>query len=238
AVSVAVLLALHLEVVSALDVRVRAPRRAHADHRARVPRLPHLGGPRLLPIALLLLSKGLLPLLLALAARLRGAGRSSALYGGDALPARPTHAASLRLVRGGDLHRAADVGRLPRLPLQGRLRHRGGHDRDVDQRDLPRRLHVLVPLLPARLRRPRDLRPQAARPAVRLALHHQAQRAPPALRVALPLQRGIGRPLYPARVHGRQPRREDPVMENFKSFDYDVLVIGAGGAGLRAAIEA
>ena len=27
-------------------------------------------------------------------------------------------------------------------------------------------------------------------------------------------------------------------MENFKSFDYDVLVIGAGGAGLRAAIEA
>ena len=27
-------------------------------------------------------------------------------------------------------------------------------------------------------------------------------------------------------------------MENFKSFEYDVLVIGAGGAGLRAAIEA
>ena len=35
---------------------------------------------------------------------------------------------------------------------------------------------------------------------------------------------------------GRSP--PDQPMTNFESFDYDVLVIAAGGAGLRAAIEA
>src|SRR2546426_6921928 len=34
------------------------------------------------------------------------------------------------------------------------------------------------------------------------------------------------------------PRREAPVSERYESHDLDVLVIGAGGAGLRAAIEA
>ncbi len=45
-----------------------------------------------------------------------------------------------------------DLGRDPRIPIPERLRDRRGHDRHVDQRDLPGRLHVLVSLLPPRLR--------------------------------------------------------------------------------------
>ena len=33
-------------------------------------------------------------------------------------------------------------------------------------------------------------------------------------------------------------RREDPVTANYETREHDVLIIGAGGAGLRAAIEA
>src|SRR2546426_3300059 len=52
-----------------------------------------------------------------------------------------------------------------------------------------------------------------------------------------------GRRLLRGRVRapsldGRPPRREAPVTDRFESHDLDVLVIGAGGAGLRAAIEA
>src|ERR1700752_1055220 len=41
-------------------------------------------------------------------------------------------------------------------------------------------------------------------------------------------------------VHGRDPRREVFLMadEKYETHEYDVLVIGAGGAGWRAAIEA
>src|SRR6516162_6197912 len=37
---------------------------------------------------------------------------------------------------------------------------------------------------------------------------------------------------------GRLDRLENPLMPEYQSYSYDVLVIGAGGAGLRAAIEA
>src|SRR5580700_6232311 len=38
--------------------------------------------------------------------------------------------------------------------------------------------------------------------------------------------------------YGHLDRLETLLMADYQQFDYDVLVIGAGGAGLRAAIEA
>src|SRR5262249_41588680 len=52
-----------------------------------------------------------------------------------------------------------------------------------------------------------------------------------------PLLGGLHGFLYPHGVHGRHHRSEDPV-SNYEIHDHDVIVIGAGGAGLRAAIEA
>ena len=73
-----------------------------------------------------------------------------------------------------------------------------------------------------------------------LALHHAAQRAAPDLRVALAVQRGPDRSLHPAGLDGGHPRPEDHLMAqlDYETHEHDVIVIGAGGAGLRAAIEA
>src|SRR5919197_1305136 len=39
-------------------------------------------------------------------------------------------------------------------------------------------------------------------------------------------------------LDGRVARLENPLMPEYRTHEYDVLVVGAGGAGLRAAIEA
>src|SRR5439155_20416959 len=44
--------------------------------------------------------------------------------------------------------------------------------------------------------------------------------------------------LLPALLDGRLARLEDRMMVRAQTHEHDVLVIGAGGAGLRAAIEA
>ena len=49
---------------------------------------------------------------------------------------------------------------------------------------------------------------------------------------------GIGGFLHAAGVYRRDSRREDLLSDKFETHEQDVLVIGAGGAGLRAAIEA
>src|SRR5215813_4945729 len=72
-VSVAVLFALSLADVPAQDLRVRGAGRPPADHRATLARVPHPRWARLVPADLLLLPQGVLPLVLADAARLRGA---------------------------------------------------------------------------------------------------------------------------------------------------------------------
>jgi succinate dehydrogenase / fumarate reductase flavoprotein subunit len=48
----------------------------------------------------------------------------------------------------------------------------------------------------------------------------------------------IGGLLHTASGFRRYPRREDLLSDRFETHEHDVLVIGAGGAGLRAAIEA
>src|SRR4029450_8982967 len=59
----------------------------------------------------------------------------------------------------------------------------------------------------------------------------------PSVRLAQPVFRRLRRPLRAALLDGHLDGLSPPVT-NFETIEYDVLVIGAGGAGLRAAIEA
>src|SRR5438552_1049457 len=81
----------------------------------------------------------------------------------------------------------------------------------------------------------RDLRPSPLRCLARL---HFSERAPHALRL---VQSGFGWVRRLLRAHGGLwdlPGPEAPVTTNYETREHDVLVIGAGGAGLRASLEA
>src|SRR5262249_8664924 len=117
ALPLALLLAVCGPVLPSQDVRFRAPGRASAHPGRGLTGLPHPVGAGPLPPHLLLLPQGLLPLVLAVPARLRGARRPPHLHGRDALPPPSAEPAPLRVVRGGHLHLPPHLGRPPRLPL-------------------------------------------------------------------------------------------------------------------------
>src|SRR3954465_11777680 len=65
-----------------------------------------------------------------------------------------------------------------------------------------------------------------------------AERTPHAVCVAQSVFRRPSRFLHPPGCERRHSRYKDPMTERFEVHEHDVLIIGAGGAGLRAAIEA
>src|SRR5439155_1674321 len=159
----------------------------------------------------------------------------------DRLPLHPPEPPPLRV-----LHHV----RLPRLPLARRVRggalrerprHRGRHARAADQHLRAHALQLLLPLgAPPGGRDPRLLLVQrpGARPSLGVAGRERAQRAPHGLRLDQ-LRRGVrGRPLRAPGRRGRHRRPAASMTDRYESHTYDVLVVGAGGAGLRAAIEA
>src|SRR6266516_1655513 len=123
------------------------------------------------------------------------------------------------------------------------IRHRHRDTRDADQRGPARELHVRLPLSAAPRRRAgRLFLVRAGRQGTvpHVARRQRAQPPPHAVRLVLAvLGRADGR-LHPAVRDGRHPRRATLLVAaaDLKTHDYDVVVIGAGGAGLRAAIEA
>src|SRR5262249_13432505 len=73
---------------------------------------------------------------------------------------------------------------------------------------------------------------------VRLRLRERPQPAAHGLGLVQPDLRGLLRSLRAALLHGHLDRSEAVVSGEIRTVDCDVLVVGAGGAGLRAAIEA
>ena len=64
------------------------------------------------------------------------------------------------------------------------------------------------------------------------------ERTPHALCLDQPEYRGPYRPIHPAGCQRRDNRSETLVTTDYETHDHDVLIIGAGGAGLRAALGA
>src|SRR5262249_26634895 len=102
-------------------------------------------------------------------------------------------------------------------------------------------LHVLLPFPAApRGRKSRLLLVHVLRPGPRLPLARTDvfERAAHALCLDEPVLGRPRRPLRALRGQRRDPRPAAFVTEKYETHEHDVLVIGAGGAGLRAAIEA
>src|SRR5262249_54370796 len=59
-----------------------------------------------------------------------------------------------------------------------------------------------------------------------------------AVGVVQSLYGGLQRPVRPTLLDGRVVGSQDSLMPEYQTHEHDVLVVGAGGAGLRAAIEA
>src|SRR5689334_19751188 len=72
----------------------------------------------------------------------------------------------------------------------------------------------------------------------RLRLRQLPERAPHVVRLAQPLFRRICGFIRSLVFHGYLERLEDSLVAEYVTHEHDVLVIGAGGAGLRAAAEA
>src|SRR5262249_14702868 len=84
----------------------------------------------------------------------------------------------------------------------------------------------------------RAVQPAGAAPGVRVRV--VVQQAPHALGLDEPLRRDVRRRLRAAGLDGHLDRLENPLIgvSDIQTHEHDVLVVGAGGAGLRAAIEA
>ena len=118
------------------------------------------------------------------------------------------------------------------------VRHRRGNDRPHRQCHPARGLHARLPLDAAPRRR--RARSAIARPGQEARVHLLQLAEPPPHEVGLgePLLGRLLRSVREAPLDGRVDRLETALMADYRTHEHDVLVVGAGGAGLRAAIEA
>src|SRR5579859_3620123 len=123
---------------------------------------------------------------------------------------------------------------LVRWPLRNRCRYAGF----IGQRGFAELLHIGMPLFAApdrRLSRPPFHRSSRS---ARLRLRQLLEPAPHAVRLVQSFLRRICGLVHPFVLHGDLDRLEDSLVAEYVTHEHDVLVIGAGGAGLRAAAEA
>src|SRR5712692_981195 len=248
--------ALHLRAVPLPLLLARAVRRLApqlvrpqaalvAGLAALLARAPHPLGARRVPRDLLLLPRRVLQIVLGRPAVLRRGRATRLLPRRGFSAARPPERAPVLPVSsdphpGGTRLRRVEGAVVSKPRRRNALRHRPGHPGPGRQRDSPGRVRPGLSLAAApggRAARS-DLRLSPPQRGVRLLQLPQ----PPAHELGLvqPLQRGFRRPLRTALLHGRNPRLEDllSLTSRYQAHEHDVLVIGAGGAGLRAAIEA
>src|SRR3981189_1247861 len=202
----------------------------------------HPLGARRLPSDLLLLPGRLLQGLLGRPALVRGERAPSALPRRGFAAAGPAERPPLLpLPRPGvpaHPHPRRLEGDVVRGVLRTRLGRRRRYAGPPGQHHPARRVRARMPFVaPPRRRRSR---PDGGRAGAEGRLRLRQLPQPPAHGVGLdePVRRGPGRSVRPAVLDGRDPRLENHLTAQVQTHEHDVLVIGAGGAGLRAAIEA
>src|SRR6267142_2165310 len=199
-------------------------------------------GARRVPADLLLLPRRLLQGVLGRPALVCRERAARALPGRGVAAAGPHERASVLPVPGVAVPLHPGPRRLAGavVPLaHGRaVRHRRRHAGARGEHGPARRVRPGLPLAaPLGRRRARPALRQA-RPESDVRLRELPQPAAHVLGLDQPVRRGADRPLHPALLDGRDPRLENPLTARVQTYEHDVLVIGAGGAGLRAAIEA
>src|SRR6266849_2058519 len=120
----------------------------------------------------------------------------------------------------------------------GPLRHRVGDPGTGRQHPSARGVHARLPFAAASDRRVSGSARQRSDSPPGVQLRQLLQSAAHDLGLVQSVRRGIRRPLREALLDGHFIRLENRLMAQYQAHEHDVLVIGAGGAGLRAAIEA
>src|SRR5690348_15858304 len=153
-----------------------------------------------LPYDLLLLPAGVLPGLLAVAGRVRGARAARDVHRRDQVPADRAEPAPLLLLRRPAHRCPAHLGRDPGVPGPGRelrVRHRAADA--AGHRDLHLGLHAGLPRVPAHHRRAAQELLQAPGPVLDVDEVLLAERAAHAVRLDLARHADAGRPVRHAR---------------------------------------
>src|SRR5580693_4948362 len=231
-----------------------------ADHPVRV----RVAGVRArFPVYLLLLPGGVLPGVLAGAFGVRGTRAAREVHRRDQGAADRAEPAPLLLVRGLVRRDPAHLRRDAGVPRAGReLRVRNRLADPAGQRDPAVVLHAGLPLVPAHHRRAAEELLLPPGQVLGLDEGFVAERAAPAVRLDHARHADAERPVHPAggqrslrrsknlqlteravvmsdaEVHSDAAASGEPVPAEADRYAYDVVVVGAGGSGLRAAIEA
>src|SRR6266568_1273255 len=195
-----------------------------------------LGAGRL-PLHLLLLSRRLLQGVLGGSTGMHDRRAAQVVSRRALFSTRPAERPPLFPVSRSDLRRHSRRRRHQVVLVRRRLRHRRRKPRADGEHRAPGQLYLRLPFAPAHHRRAqgRSL-DQCGQVGLLLGVLGDESQAS-GLRLAESLLGRLRRPLRPPLLNGRVDRLPDPV-NTFETIEYDVLVIGAGGAGLRAAIEA
>ena len=122
--------------------------------------------------------------------------------------------------------------------VRGAFRYRRGHDRDADQRDPAELLHVRMPFAAPSVGGVRDRLSGSPVRKTGVRLRELPQSPPHAVCVVQPVLGRFLRSVHSLVFDGHVDRLENPLVTEYLTHEHDVLIIGAGGAGLRAAVEA
>src|SRR5205807_3405134 len=138
---------------------------------------------------------------------------------------------------GPGVSRNSGAGRVGCVLVRRPVWHRGRHSRLVDEPRSVELLHSGMPLLSSSGRRFSRPVGGGAGSQASLRLRELPEPAPHAVCLVQPLLGSVFRRVCADVLDGYLDGLEDRLVSEYLRHDHDVLIIGAGGAGLRAAIE-